>query len=299
MKLSSSNLFCHTVSVVAALVIFSASAFGQSSIELPEFLLESAPKAQIMVFGTFHFKDAGHDSYKSEYDIDILSQQRQNELQEVIQLLSKFRPTKIALEKDTHKQGKYDSLYNQWLTGNFELKSNEVFQLGFRLAKMFGHKQIFLVDVDGRSYAPEMTKEQYDKQVSDLKRNDLGIDQWNERYRKLYQYEDSIKMAIDLRTFFLFLNSPERIRKGHGHYFVDNFKLGNGNNYFGPDMATRWYNRNLRIFSNIQRITESKEDRILLIIGAGHVPILRHAIESSPEYDLVEVSEFLNKPGKE
>ena len=34
-------------------------------------------------------------------------------------------------------------------------------------------------------------------------------------------------------------------------------------------------------------------ERIVLIIGTGHVPILRHAIQASPEYELIEVAEVL------
>lgn len=102
-------------------------------------------------------------------------------------------------------------------------------------------------------------------------------------------------MSLSLREYLLFLNSEERISKGHGHYLVDSFKFSSGDDYLGPDMATSWYNRNLRIFSNLQRITKSNNERILLIIGAGHVSIIRHAVQSSPEYDLVEVSKYLQR----
>ncbi len=53
---------------------------------------------------------------------------------------------------------------------------------------------------------------------------------------------------------------------------------------------------NSRIFANVQRITEGPQDRILLIIGAGHLGLLRHAFETSPEYQLVEVGDVLG-PG--
>ena len=57
-------------------------------------------------------------------------------------------------------------------------------------------------------------------------------------------------------------------------------------------MTGWWYNRNLRIFANIVRVTEPG-DRLLLVIGAGHVPILKQAADSSPEYRLVEVRSVL------
>lgn len=74
---------------------------------------------------------------------------------------------------------------------------------------------------------------------------------------------------------------------------MDWFKVGEGDEYPGVDRVTAWYNRNLRIFANLQRITKQPDERILLIIGAGHLPILRHTVLASPEYQLVEVREYL------
>jgi hypothetical protein len=71
------------------------------------------------------------------------------------------------------------------------------------------------------------------------------------------------------------------------------FKFGSDLQYLGPDDATSWYNRNLRIFSNLQALTSSSNDRILLIVGAGHLPILRFLAESSPEHRLRELAEFV------
>ena len=56
---------------------------------------------------------------------------------------------------------------------------------------------------------------------------------------------------------------------------------------------THWYNRNLRIFANLQRITEPSDERILLVIGGGNVPVLRHCVQASPGHELVEVEVYL------
>jgi Family of unknown function (DUF5694) len=42
-------------------------------------------------------------------------------------------------------------------------------------------------------------------------------------------------------------------------------------------------------------MTAGSADRILLIIGAGHLPILRFLAQSSPEYRLTEPVEFLTR----
>ena len=75
------------------------------------------------------------------------------------------------------------------------------------------------------------------------------------------------------------LDLQEKVAMLSGHGFVDQVTGG-------------WYNRNLRIFANIHRIAEPG-DRILVIIGAGHVPIIRHAFRASPEFRLIEVGDVL------
>ncbi len=86
------------------------------------------------------------------------------------------------------------------------------------------------------------------------------------------------------------------MRIGHGHYSVGAFKLlGPNAAYLGPDDATEWYNRNLRIYSNLQHLAERPSDRVLMIIGAGHLPILRFIAQSSPEFRLRDVGDFLRR----
>jgi hypothetical protein len=69
-------------------------------------------------------------------------------------------------------------------------------------------------------------------------------------------------------------------------YLIGDFKLDNER---GVDiLSSWWYNRNLRIFRKLQLITESPNDRILLIFGNGHAAVLRQFLEASPEYEFVE-----------
>ena len=67
------------------------------------------------------------------------------------------------------------------------------------------------------------------------------------------------------------LNQPEGRRADHQEY-LRMARVGLGDQYPGANWVGHlWYTRNLKIFVNLTRITESADDRILLIIGAGHV----------------------------
>ena len=272
---------------------------GQSHTGPIKFIVDS-PKATVLVVGVFHFDNPGLDDYKPEYQMDILSNERQAEIRELVSKLEDFRPTKIGLEFKNTAQIRMDSLYNRYRESHFELPANEIYQLGFRLAAQSGLQRVYGIDAPGENYPSisSLTEEEYQHKAAGYTR--LGLTEkpnttiWYPKYQELYQFEDSLKMVIPLEEYLLYLNSSERTEIGHGQYLVDSFKFGIGRegDYFGADMKTRWYNRNLRILQNIYRIIDSAEDRVLIIIGAGHLPILKHVIKSSPELEWVEIADY-------
>lgn len=270
------------------------------------------PGAQIMLLGTFHFQDRGVDRYKPQAGLDILSAGRQSEIVEVVERLAAFQPTKVAVERGPEYQQEIDASYRAYLDGAFELPADEVYQLGFRLAKRLGHGKLYCVNAWGRHYEPAIDMDAYVEEhgldrayldnllsphTPEAYAREHGqehlLSQWGPRFEALYAHWDRSKTELTVREILLRANAEEVIVRGHGHYLVDGFKVGVGSEYPGVDWVTNWYNRNLRIFANLQRITESPDERILLIIGGGHLAILRHCVLASPEYELVEVREYL------
>lgn len=263
-------------------------AADDSRLNLEAFRAASPPPAPLLILGTFHFSNPGLDSYKPDVDVNILSPQRQRELDEVLDRLAAFAPGKIALEAMGERAESLQAEYREYLAGKFELGTNEIYQLGFRLAKRLGHERLHFVDADGRARNNDEASA-----VAKACGQDVDAEAWNERYFALYRHDDHAKANRTLRETFLYMNSPERLIAGHGHYLVNSFHLGCKDNYYGADLVTDWwYSRNLRIFANLGRIREPGE-RMLLVIGAGHVPILQHAAQASPEFELVEVSGVL------
>jgi hypothetical protein len=273
--------------------------------------------AQIMLLGTFHFQDRGLDAYKPQLDVDILSPQRQQEVTDVVERLARFQPAKIAIERRPERQAEIDQEYRAYLGDAFPLPGDEVYQLGFQLAKRLGHASIHCVDAWGRYYEPPLDLEAYaanrtTRELQQLLAEQFDFDpfrdlmtyarehgqeallaQWQIALQKAGESGDQAKTQRTLRETLLLGNREEHIWRSHHPYLVGPFKIGVGNEYPGVDYVAAWYSRNLRIFANLQRLREAADDRILLIIGAGHLPILRHCVLTSPEYALVEVHDYL------
>jgi hypothetical protein len=268
--------------------------------EVPQEAFAGVRTVDVLLLGTFHFDDPGLDDYKPRFPWNPLESHHQEEIAEIVGLLVEFRPSRVALEWPISRQAELDSAYSAFLTGRAPLGANERDQLGFRLARELGHDRVYAVDAPARSYYPNMTQEEYEGEVARLiegadgrvlaRQQDL-----ERRFRALAEFDDSLKTTMPLREYLVRENDPDRVLAGHGQYLVGGFYLGRDDDYLGPDIRTRWYNRNLRIFHNLQRITALSDERIIVIIGSGHLPILRHSVQASPEYRLVEVSEYLGR----
>lgn len=77
---------------------------------------------------------------------DIVSPKRQKEVEEVVELLEKYRPTKIAVEIPTGDDKVYNEDFKKYLRGEYKLGPVETRQIAFRLAKQLHHEKIYPVD---------------------------------------------------------------------------------------------------------------------------------------------------------
>jgi len=257
--------------------------------KLSDFL--GGPRAKLLILGTFHFADAGLDDHVSAHRLDVLSPGKQREISDLVTGLATFRPTKVAVEWPKERGADADRAYAEFLRGERATEPNEVWQLGFRLAARMKHARVWPVDVRGRPYDPPIDR----PAVARAWGEEAVLDsRWWPNYERLAAWSDELKTQIPLRDYLLLLNSETALRAVHGEYFVGGFQLVRGAEYPGPDhLAGWWYDRNLRIFANVQSLIDTPEERIVLIIGQGHVPILRHAARASPEVELIEVREVL------
>ncbi len=248
------------------------------------------PTAEVAILGTFHFQ-SNVDAYKRKYHVDISAEKTQQEIQELLDHLKRFQPTKIALEVPVKKQEKLDSLYQEYRKGNFELPVPEMYQLGFRLAKQLDHPHIYGVDTQAPLHMENRVAdwEQYAKET--------GVyDKWryfDSYFTGKYASSDSLKTTMSLLDYYSFLNSKEVEDVSGQDKLNGMIQLGAGDSYIGADGITKDYRRNLRIYANMLHLIESDEDRFLMIYGSSHKRILRHFFEDSLEFTYMDISSYL------
>jgi hypothetical protein len=98
-----------------------------------------------------------------------------------------------------------------------------------------------------------------------------------------------------ISEYLAYINSAEQAAMHHRWDVISNLEPGDGPNlYSNTDLATNWYKRNLRIFTNIVEATEPG-DRLLVMFGVGHAKLLRDFASEHPRYCLVDAVAYLTR----
>ena len=261
--------------------------------------MKHSGKPTVMILGSTHLANPGIDVFNTKMD-DVLAPKRQREIQQLAEQLKEFNPTKIALERDPSSDPEINTNYQAYLKGAYELKRDEHNQIGYRLAKLMGHSRLYGVDywpkdwpifgkidkhlVDRFGFAEEHNQEHLLRPPPT--EGKIITDKDGTTWIEPEKYEPIIDMYIGF-------NQPEDIRADHQHY-LRSARIGLGDQYPGANwVAHFWYARNLKIFVNITRITESPDDRIMLIIGAGHVFLVQQFLEDSGDYIIESPLKYL------
>lgn len=257
-------------------------------------MLAKQDSIPILTLGVFHFAFPNLDRQQiaDNDQIDVLEPQYQQDIIQLVEQLANFKPTIIVIERQHKAQNKVDSLYKKYLKGEYELKRDEEQQIGFRLAKRMGIDKLYCVDEWGSHY------DKIDKLFDN--ENSYEYIQFEKSFSQhpdstMRFYSDKILKHSGIIAELVKLNEKDNIKKDMGNYLIGHFKYeSHPYDYTGVDFETgRWFNRNLRIFRNIQRIKIKSSDRILVIYGSGHLNILNYLFECSPEYHLEDTNKYL------
>ena len=276
--------------------------------------LPSMASKEAIILGVYHFDNPGLDTYNTEID-DYSTKKRQSEIQEVVDLLAKYKPNKIFVEFLPSQQDRLDSLFTLYVDNRLSLKDikggqNEVYQLGFRLAKQLGLKKVLAVDHHGTFLAP----------YADFLADTLSIkpyQDYNVNYKKQMEERQKNFTKNTIKENFIYLNDWKHMLNNHNYYNSIAITVKDTSNVMysykemeqeidglpyqmrsfdfnniGVELATEWYKRNLFIYRNILEKTDDS-DRILIIFGSGHVRHLKQFFDDNPGYNIIETNSFL------
>lgn len=226
---------------------------------------------KIYLTGTFHFNCLS----------DVFSRTAQTELEKITDIFSSYNPNKIALEFPLRCQEHLDEFYKNFdrkrIAENIHLAdmelygdtaridySNEIVQIGFRLANKLGLSRVYGIDCD-MPLSDELF-EIVSPYVQD------AVENHQKAFSEAFSAENDILLKYRIH------NSRDYILSDNELYNAVN-KV-NIKDYEGSRFVSQWYERNLKIFSNLQNICEDG-DKVFVLIGSSHLKILGDLINGA------------------
>ena len=242
-------------------------------------------KIKVLNLGVFHF-GITPDANKTEYDEN--DKKSLLEIEEITKAIAEFKPTIILVEEVPKNQIILEQEFKKYKEDpseqtKFSGKETEI--LGFEIGRLANTKRIIGIDhklkymynaddfaksLDAKKYFVVKERlEAYSEKRKDVK--EIGLKQKLLSINTEDYYNYLINVNADLLTY---ANS------------VDKFE--------GADQAAKFYQRNLRMYANINKIKLNLNDRILIISGAAHASFFNKFISRSPIYELVDLKKLLD-----
>lgn len=166
------------------------------------------------------------------------------------------------------------------------MSRNENDQIGYRLAKELGHQTIYPVDADGEfpyqrfmNYAKASGRS---KELEELT-NDIGA---------MVKAQGEYLASHTVLETLVYMNADGKVAQDVGFYYRQ-AHFGEPGDWAGADLVSDWFRRNMRIYSNIVKLIDSPNERILVIYGSGHLGWLQHSFASDPSFRLRKLAEFV------
>ncbi|MFZ3580310.1 DUF5694 domain-containing protein [Virgibacillus sp. DJP39] len=217
-------------------------------------------KKEIILIGTFHF----------EQDREIM-ENKEGEIEEFVDYLSDFKPSKVALEWEKEQN---DNLNKEYKISNGNYLIDEVQQVGFRLAKKLEHNRVYAVNWTGHLTQGEMTNLN-----NTIQRSYPGV---LNSMRSMSENGPIINSNTNLIDSYRKLNDSDYVRELEEMYLSFVLVEDDMGERIGVNFLTKWAERELMIVMNIIETTaDNSDERILLIIGSDHLWMLRKLFEGS------------------
>lgn len=242
-----------------------------------------------MVLGTYHFGNPGLDLHNMKVD-SVLTPAKQAELADVAARLAKFNPTKIAIEALSDRADFGTKKFAEFTPEKLATNPDERVQIAYRLAHQLDQKIVYGIDEQSETidYFPFDKVDAYAKahgQTAALARLQEKVEQ------TLKQMEASQKTK-PIRLMLADQNDPAQVLADHQKFYYGLLVFGDQKEQPGAELNAGWYQRNAKIFAKLTQIARPG-DRVLVAFGAGHTFWLRHFVQNTPGFELVEPNVYL------
>ena len=276
-----------------------ALCFVGCSSSTPSVLLADAEpgagnKIRVLNVGSFHF---GASSDANVVNFDEHKQANQQAVKDIAKLIAQFKPTIVCLEFLPEDMTTMNQAYQAFLADPKVLNTRygELSMLGFDVARLSGLDKVYGIDNhlgynyslgDFIEHSPELTnsvdRDTYLQLTNQPFLHYPGLAEVNQRFEQLSLLEQLQLTNHPLMLDYMLNTNADKL-----------FYVGIGDGFEGAEQAAQFYLRNMKIYTNLNRIPMSSDDRVLILMGAAHTAMLREFIGRSPKFEMVNTLDYL------
>lgn len=235
----------------------------------------------VLNVATFHMGETS-DAMKTEFDEN--DKNNLKEIKKVAKLLSEFKPTIIVIEALPENDSVRQADYLNYIKNPNKKFANpdERELLAYEVGRLSGATKIYGVDY----------KESYSIQGDTIKPIDKTT---NSKYWKMVDENDKKNPEDGIPFYDLFkLNNHPQYLESLININADLLLyISNKGKSEGADAASKFYHRNLVMFSNLNQIPMTKDDRIFILMGGTHTAFFMDFLKRSPKFKLENTFDFL------
>jgi hypothetical protein len=242
-------------------------------------------KIPVLNVGTFHL---AYTSDAHSVDFNANNEKNLKDLKDIARNLAKFKPTIVIIETLPEMNEFIQSEYIFYIKNpKIKFKTpSEIELLAYEVGRLSNAKRIYGID----------HQLEYNYSINSEIKNSVDTLWFNQFYRNPQQFY-SVKLENNRKSSVL-----ELLIKHNNPNFLDFLILSNAemlahvgteNGYEGADEATKFYQRNIRMYTNLNRINITKNDRVFILLGASHTAYLKDFMSKSPKFQMVNTFEYL------
>ncbi|TVT43804.1 hypothetical protein FNT36_04435 [Hymenobacter setariae] len=226
--------------------------------------------------------------------------------------LRRFQPDLILVEAEPKEQPQLDSLYAAYQQGQLQLAAlpygrSERYQIGFALAK-----ELHLPAPQGVDYMTSTSQGLLStgRNIAVFKQGLQELQAAARPLRRQVQHD-----SLSVYEYLALINQPALVALSHRAlfntpaYVTSGTFSASGTNtndlgrvdtaYIGAHYITLFYNRNLKIYSNLLRAQQkTRAQRLLVIFGQNHVKVQEELLSANPTYRVVPAHTYLKAPAR-
>ena len=238
---------------------------------------------KVLNMATFHFGNTP-DAHTTDFDENNHDNIKQTH--EIAKKIALFKPNVIIVEYlpeyNTHLQNEYE---NYILNPKMKFDNpTEIELLAYEIGRLSNCKKIYGIDY----------KEGYQYNIGNFVPSlyDQHIINWYYNYtfakdNEFMNAKPSLLQILKMNNQPFYLDMLLNINADLLTHYSSKGKSE------GADQAAKYYHRNLVMYSNLNQIKLTKEDRVFILMGGSHTAFFRDWLKRSPKFELVDIFKYL------